>query len=180
MLVEARFYPPEELGRLAAACRRVGDGGAIRREFVKRMRVPVKQAAEDVKRTVRGIPVTASATWSVKGRSGAGGRGWGGARGGLRDGVARGVKVSVRTGGRTPTLTVRVDPSTLRPDQRTLPAHLNEPGGWRHPLFGMRSYWVHQRGQPYFEVTLMKHQPAYRAAVDQVATDIARMLGFTG
>ena len=187
-VAEVRFLVPDELRMLSAACKAIGDGGVMRKEFVKQMRVPVKRAADDVKSTVRSLPVSARATWNVGG-SGAAARvaynySKGGyrstrsasRRSGLRDGIARGVRTSVHTSGPTQGLRVLIDPKTLPPDQRSLPYHMDQPGGWRHPLFGNRSKWVQQQGKPYFRTTLESHSDEYRAAITKVADEIARRL----
>lgn len=189
--VEVRYLVPDELRAIAAACKSVGDGGYIRKQFIKEMRVPVKKAADDVKQTVRSLPVSARATWA-KGGSGEASRvaynfarsGYKGAkraarRGGLRSSIARGVRTSVRTSGRNQGLRVLVNEKVLPPDQHKLPAYLDSPKGWRHPLFGDRNYWVQQQGKPYFEVTLLSHGPEYQEAVAKVADDVARQLHFT-
>lgn len=190
MPVEARFLVPDELRAIARACHDVNDSGLIRKEFVKQMRQPVKVASDDVKSTVRSLPVSAHATWT-RGGSGHASRvafnygksGFKSARrasrrGGLREGIARGVRTSVRTSGPNVGLRVLVDPSTLPADQRNLPQYMDTVKGWRHPLFGNRSKWVQQQGKPYFAVTLMEHSDEYRAAVTKVARGIATKIGF--
>jgi len=190
MPVDIQFARPEDLRMIAAACRAVGDGGAVRKEFIKAMRPVVKKAAEDVKSTVRSLPVSARATWTKGGsghaarvayqyqRSGYRSTRRAARRGGLRESIARSTKTSVRTGGRQPGIRVRIDPKGLPPDQRKLPMYLDDPGGWRHPLFGNRSKWVHQQGKPYFATTLNEHADEYAAAAGKVLTEVARKIGF--
>lgn len=100
-------------------------------------------------------------------------------RAGLRESIARATGTSVRVSGKTPGLKVKIDPTRhLPPDQRTLPYHLDQPGGWRHPLFGNRSKWVQQQGKPYFVTTIMKNQKDYidaaQDAMDEFADFIMR------
>lgn len=185
-----KFARPEDLRALAAACRMVGDGGEVRKEFIKAMRPVVNRAAEDVRSTVRALPVSARATWQT-GNSGFAARtayqyrqsGYKStrrarSRGGLRESIARSTRTSIRTGGRNPSIRVRVDPKGLPPDQRKLPMYLDSPKGWRHPLFGNRSKWVHQQGKPYFATTLNEHAPEYAAAAGEVIDRISRRIGF--
>jgi hypothetical protein len=97
---------------------------------------------------------------------------------GLRASVAAGVGVETNLAGRRPSVRIVVRRSGLPPDQRRLPSRLNNPGGWRHPVFGNREIWVHQDGHPYFDVTIRRHEKQIRRAViravEQGAQDIAR------
>lgn len=92
---------------------------------------------------------------------------------GLRESIARGIGTSVRTSGHRAGLAVKINTGSMPPDQRKLPYHLDTPKGWRHPLFGDRSYWVQQQGKPYFAVTLNAHEKEYRAAAEQVLSKFA-------
>jgi hypothetical protein len=83
------------------------------------------------------------------------------------------VGTSVRISGPKASLSVHIKPNGMPPDQRTLPYHLDQPKGWRHPLFGDREHWVQQQGKPYFVSTLEKHRREYEQAAFAVLRDVA-------
>lgn len=75
--------------------------------------------------------------------------------------TAKGIRIVVRS-------------ARLPEDQRTLPRHLDSEKGWRHPVFGNKSNWVHQQGRPYFASTIKKRAPQFRQAVLDAMDEIAQ------
>ena len=68
---------------------------------------------------------------------------------GLRARVAKGVGVKLSPVG------VVVTASMNHKDERNIPAYLDVMAGWRHPVFGNRSVWVHQgTGGSWFRETI--------------------------
>lgn len=119
-----------------------------------------RPAAEDAKRRVRALP--------VKGRG----------RTGLRARVARGVEIQA---GVARGLGVRIVTGMKDPDERKLPLYLDDPRGWRHPVFGNRSIWVHQStGGSWFRATIAEHRPQMARDLQQVLEDAAETIARAG
>jgi hypothetical protein len=90
-------------------------------------------------------------------------------RHGLRASIARSVKIKVRMTGATAGVRVYVDRKALPHSQRNLPAAMNDPGGWRHPVWGNRKAWVQQTGGPWWTSTVRQ---AGRRIAHQIDSDI--------
>jgi hypothetical protein len=170
-------------------------------ELNRRLKAADKKLAADLRRAVRAgaQPAVAATKAAVKAIPVTGVRGGGGAareehavsrskasteekrrakarRGsGLRATIASAIKLEIKTGAKTAAVRIVVDEKKLPPDQRTLPRHLDDPKGWRHPVFG-RSPWVTQKGRPWFETTIRTFAPEVRrsilAAMDDMAKDL--------
>lgn len=82
------------------------------------------------------------------------------ARAGLRETIARAISGSISTGSRKTgvSITWKAAAAKMPNKQRTLPKSFNSDKGWRHPVFGDREAWVTQKGFPYFDTTIKKHQ----------------------
>lgn len=140
----------------------------LRKNLSKRLRVAAKPAVDDVKSTVRSLPVHAVGGGGSAQRSAH--RGGRGRSHGLRSTIAAGVRLEVRYGDRADVKIV-VRPN-LPADQRTLPRHLNKPGGWGHPVYGHRDRWVRQVGAPYFDKVIFSHR-------QQIVGDVVKALDET-
>ncbi|MGW0805947.1 hypothetical protein [Nonomuraea sp. NPDC002799] len=200
--MDVRITGAEQLGGLAKRLKDAGpEGKKLRKELLKAIRTGAKPALADTRRAVRSIPVTGARGGGRKRReqeafsrafdpihdrasedemasdefadkeTRAKNRARKGA--GLRDTVARSLRLTVKTGSKSARVRIEVDSSKMPEDQRTLPKHLDNPKGWRHPTFGNEP-WVTQKGQPWFEVTIRKHLPAVRAHVLKAMDDIAK------
>ncbi len=129
-------------------------------EVRKALRDAARPAAEDAKRRVRAIP--------VHGRK----------HSGLRSRVARGVQVQA---GVSRGLGVRIVTGMAKPSERKLPLYLDDPRGWRHPVFGNRHVWVHQAtGGSWFRATIAEHRPQIEHDVRQVLEEAANMIANAG
>ncbi len=95
---------------------------------------------------------------------------------GLRAAVAQGIKGKVSYTGRKLGARITVETNHLPPSQRTLPRHLDNPRGWRHPVWGNRSVWARQVGEPYFSGPIQKHQPKVRRDIRTAVDDVMRRL----
>lgn len=163
-----------QMAMLSRKLAKAADGSELRRNFTRRLRAAARPVVEDMQHAIR--------TMNVRGVPGGGRkrrrqfmvvhrlRG----SPGLRATVARGVKFQMRTTGRDVGVRIWVDNSHLPWSQRNLPAHLDNPRGWRHPLFGRRGSgeWFQQFGTPYFRSTIARHERdlrrAAKAAVDEL------------
>lgn len=139
----------------------------LRAALRKRMRKAADEAAVAVRAEVLAAPTS-------------GGRG---KSRGLRRGIAAGIKVRVSTGGKKVGIHIISTGSGLPPEMKPLVRAYNK-NRWRHPVFGQttthrasgargrllrrkvtKDVWVQQKGRPYFEAVIDKHQPAVQAAV---------------
>lgn len=91
---------------------------------------------------------------------------------GLRATIASATKLQITAKG----VRFVVQSSKLPPDQQSLPRHLDSEKGWRHPTFGDRDNWVHQRGRPYFAVTIKKKAPTFRRAALEAMEEIRKQI----
>ncbi|MFE6846569.1 hypothetical protein [Streptomyces sp. NPDC057686] len=130
--MEYRVSAGEEFARVAAALRTVDSRlpGDFREELKRAVRPLVARAKEKVRNLpVHGVKHT-----------------------GLRRRVAAGVGMRVSTS-RNPG--IRVTTSMRDPSEASLPHHLDDPRGWRHPVFGNRHVWVTQHtGGAWFSRTI--------------------------
>lgn len=91
---------------------------------------------------------------------------------GLRATIASATKLQITAKG----VRFVVSSNRFPADQRTLPRRLDSEKGWRHPVFGDREKWVHQRGKPYFAATIKKRAPAFRRAIIAAMEEISNEL----
>jgi len=140
----------------------------MRAELSKALRVAAKPAVDDVKATVRNLPVTGSVGGGRAQRATKSGR-----HRGLRAAVAAGVRTKVEFG--RAEIRIVVAPS-LPADQRNLPKYLNRPGGWRHPVYGHRDRWAREAGRPYFETRILGHRPGIQAEMEKALNATARAI----
>lgn len=96
---------------------------------------------------------------------------------GLRAAVAQGIKGKVSYSGRKLGARISVETSHLPPSQRNLPKHLDNPRGWRHPVWGNRKVWVRQVGEPYFSEPIERHQAEVRRDIRAAVDDLLRRIG---
>lgn len=184
----ARYVEVEGTAALRDLARRLKEAGetGVQRALVKGIRQTTKDAVDDVKKTVRKLPIDGQ---------GSGGRG-GGARSriarqvgnrqrterllanarkrsGLRETIARATASQIQVSASSARVRVRVRRAGMPADQRTLPHRLNK-GRWRHPVFGNREVWAEQTSKPgWFDETLREHGEAVR---DEIARQIKQVL----
>lgn len=125
-------------------------------ELRRAMRDAARPAAEDAKRRVKSLP--------VHGRK----------HTGLRRRVAAGVAIQAGAGRG---LGVRIVTGMKDPQERKLPLYLDDPRGWRHPVFGNRHEWVHQdTGGSWFRATIAEHRPQMTRDLQQVLEEAAKTI----
>lgn len=84
---------------------------------------------------------------------------------GLRATIARSIQLKITASGPRTGVRIRVDGTKLPEDERKLPMDLDNPKGWRHPVFGNRDKWVTQHGRPWWDVTILKHKETVRSRI---------------
>ncbi|MEU6674757.1 hypothetical protein [Streptomyces sp. NPDC046925] len=126
----------------------------------KAMREAARPAAEDAKRRVKSLP--------VHGRK----------HTGLRRRVASGVAIQAGAGRG---LGVRIVTGMRDPQEASLPRYLDDPRGWRHPVFGQRDVWVTQHtGGSWFRATIAEHRPQMAHELERVLENAAETIAAAG
>jgi hypothetical protein len=174
--LEFRVRGAQQLTDLSRQIREVGDR-ELRAELRRGFRDAGKPVVADLKQAVRSISSTADS-------HGGGSRARAAHRNarrvtrahGLRNRIASLIRFKVTLSGRNVGVRVEVDTSGLPPDQRTLPQHLDAADGWRHPVYGNRDAWVTQHGQPWWEVTIARHQAQFERDAAAVMERVADRL----
>lgn len=143
----------------------------LRASMQRRIRSAAEPLANDLRSAVRSLPVRGSGGGGRRTDARAAGRG--GRTAGMRETVARAIRISVRTSG-SPGARIWIDKSLLPNGMRNLPAKLDE-GRWRHPTFG-HSPWATQYAQPWWNVTIRRHEARMRAQVARTIDDVQNRL----
>ncbi|MFG3418746.1 hypothetical protein [Micromonospora sp. NPDC048063] len=167
--------------RFRAAAQQLRQAGRVglRREMVKEMRAAGREIIADQRAEVRRLDVTGQRFHrsGTKRQVGADGR----VRQvrvpyrrntrstGLRDRVARSLALEVKTSG-APRVRFVSKREKMPAGQENLPRHLDNPKGWRHPVFGNREMWVAQRGGSWFWPPIKKKIRVFRERLDQAVT----------
>ncbi|GAB3117822.1 hypothetical protein GCM10027160_28940 [Streptomyces calidiresistens] len=123
------------------------------------LRKAARPAAAAAKAAVRRMP--------VKGRGSTG----------LRRRVARGVRIQAST-----KIGMRIV-TAMPTGEELLPRGLDSQGrdgGWRHPLFGNKEEWVHQKGGSWFMRPISDQMPTVRRNISKVIEDSASWIGNAG
>lgn len=163
-----------QMQALSRKLAKAADGSELRRNFTRQLRAAARPVVEDVQTAIRTMNVRGvrgggrkrrrqfQAVHRLRGSSG------------LRATVARGVKFQMRTTGRDVSCRIFVDNSHMPFSQRNLPAHLDNPKGWRHPTFGRRGSgdWAQQFGTPYFRSTIARHERRMRNAATAAVNEM--------
>jgi hypothetical protein len=167
-VVYIRLSGQEKFAALAAELKGPANK-RMRLALGKAIRTAVKPAMEDVRATVRTLPVTSSS----KGTSAAHGRATKRvAERGLRAAVAASVHTKVYYG----RADVQIVVTPLGGNQKNLPKDLNKSSGWKHPVFGHRDRQTIQAGRPYFEVRILTHRPGIQAEVERALDATAQQI----
>lgn len=169
----------KEYRELAVKLKKAG-----RKDLRAKLREKIKAAGnpvlDEAKSAARSVPVTGSRGGGTKQRRGfnistastarkasAGRR-----KAGLRNSIAAAMRLQITAKG----VRFVVNSDRLPVSQRRLPRHLDNPKGWRHPVFGDMEEWAHQQGRPYFAVTIKRRAPQFRQAVLTAMEEIRREL----
>lgn len=151
-----------DLVRASKALRAAGRGD-LRKLMNREIREQTKPVVTDLRRAVQSIDsrVKKEGGAARARRSHRNGRG---RAHGLRASIARAIQIKIRVSGIKTGVSIRVDTKKLPPDQKTLPKKLDDPRGWRHPVFGGDT-WVHQYGKEWWAPTIRPSVPKVRGGI---------------
>lgn len=148
--------------RLSRDLREAGRGD-LRRQLRREIRSAGRPVVRDVQTAVLGVQVSSSR----------GGHARPDRSTGLRQRVAKATTIAIRQNG----IRIRVSARKVGPYGEQLPKYLDASLGrydrWRHPVFGNRSVWTQQKGEPYFGRTILRHTRDFRNAIFKAMDDVA-------
>jgi hypothetical protein len=188
--MEIRTNAGDDFAALGRKFRAAGaNGAAIRKKLTATIQARLKRITDEQKAALTGMRVKSVggrgskrraqfsqaqadrklAMTGKKTRAAKGGHG-------LRATIARGIKSKVAYTGFKLGARITIETNHMPPSQRTLPKHLDNPRGWRHPVWGNRSKWVRQIGEPWFSGPIRKHRVAIQREVQQDVDEVMRTL----
>jgi len=147
------------LAALTRAIRAEEDGKQLRKELAANMRDALRPGAEQAKSSIMGMV-------SLHGSTPA-----------LRTSIARKIRPEVKLGGRWSGARVKAFKTKNIRGFPNAPKRTNRASGWRHPVYGNRENWVHQRGKlEWFDRAFRGREGLYKQAVEQAMEDMARRI----
>lgn len=147
------------LAALTRALRAEEDGKALRKDLAKNMREALKPGAQQAKNSIMAMV-------SVHGASPP-----------LRTSIARKIRPEVKLGGRWSGARVKAFKTKNIRGFANAPKRTNRASGWRHPVWGSRDVWAHQRGKlEWFDRAFQGREALYKAAVEQAMEDMAQRI----
>jgi hypothetical protein len=201
--MDISFSDAGQFKQLASRFRAAGkQGAAVRKALTATIQTELKSVVVDIQREARGMTIRGvrnagsrvrisksiggsvsraqfDAAKELRRQSVAAAKGKktrarrGGISTGLRERLAHSVKSRVSYTGFRMGAKVYVESTNFPGSQRKLPRHLNNPGGWRHPVYGHRDRWVKQVGEPYFDRPIKRHRDRVRR---NVATAVNKVM----
>lgn len=165
--------------RDAARLCREAERADLRREMVKGMRSAGREILDDQRAEVRRLQISGRRFYGtgVKRVVGADGqtrqvpvRYRPNTRStGLRDRVARSLALELKSTGSARVRFV-AKPEKLPANERNMPRNLDNPKGWRHPVYGNRQMWVAQQGGSWFWPPIKRGIRVFRQRIDEAIT----------
>jgi hypothetical protein len=147
------------LAALVRAIRAEEDGKELRKDLAKNMREALKPGAQQAKDSIMGMVSLHGATPA------------------LRTSIARKIRPEVKLGGRWSGARVKAFKTKNVRGFPNAPKRTNRASGWRHPVWGNRESWVHQRGKlEWFDRAFRGREGIYKQAVEQAMEDMARRI----
>jgi hypothetical protein len=147
------------LAALVRAIRAEEDGKQLRKELAANMRDALRPGTEQAKNSIMGMVSLHGATPA------------------LRTSIARKIRPEVKLGGRWSGARVKAFKTKNIRGFANAPKRTNRASGWRHPVYGNREAWVHQRGKlEWFDRAFRGREAMYKAAVEQAMEDMARRI----
>ncbi|MET7514073.1 hypothetical protein ABZS88_11435 [Streptomyces sp. NPDC005480] len=148
------------LAALVRAIRAEEDGKDLRKDLAKNMRDALKPGAAQAKSSIMAMVST--------GRQ---------AQPALRSAIARKIRPEVKLGGRWSGARVKAFKTKNVRGFPNAPKRTNRASGWRHPVYGNRDNWAHQRGKiEWFDRAFRGREGIYKQAVEQAMEDMARRI----
>lgn len=160
-----RIQQGEQLRDFSRALRELEDG----REIAKRMRRELRQAGRPM------VPAVRAAVLALPSKGQNARRG----RPSTRAQVARATALRVRASGRTPGVSIWVNPKRMPEGKRNIPAYMEgiRPfHRWRHPTFGDWEKAVQQPATPYFYRAVRPYEDGVAEAGDRVLSWVAEQI----
>ena len=151
----------QSLQALRAACLAEADGKKLRNDLARDLRAALAPAVPEVQSAVRSLPAVVTGSP------------------GLRDAVASQVRAEARLTGKSTGARIRVGSKKDPRGFKFAGRRLNNPKGWRHPVFGREGTpWVVQHGgrDNWFETTVLAHKDDYRRAVLEAMERMAKRI----
>lgn len=150
----------EGLAALVRAIRREEDGKELRKELAKNMREALKPGATEAKSSIMAMSSAGLRTAPA-----------------LRASIARKIRPEVKLGGRWSGARIKAFKTKNIRGFPNAPKRTNRASGWRHPVYGNREVWVHQRGKvDWFDRAFQGREGHYKAGVEQAMEDMARRI----
>lgn len=88
---------------------------------------------------------------------------------GLRNRVARSLALQVKTAGK-PQVRFVAKPEKMPAGEQNLPRNMDNPKGWRHPVYGNREMWAAQVGGSWFWPPIKRGLRTFRQRLDEAIT----------
>jgi len=158
-----------QLVKMRKAVASEADGKALRKDLIKDLRAAALPGVPKLQAAVRELPDINPVQYEPR----------------LRESVAKQVKVAAALGGKNPGVKFRVGGTAKIRGFRLAGRRLNNPDGWRHPVFGKAGNgesteaWVTQvgnNGERWFEPTILRDVDEYREAVRKAIAAMARRI----
>lgn len=162
--VDVRLSGGRAVSGLSQRLRRAGNV-----ELQATLRARIRDAASPVAQALRRAAMSLPESSPARRRDGTS----------LRRAIANAITVQETATG----VRIYVDRNRMPADARGLGAAIENPRGWRHPVFGRpemsRSQWtwVQQSGHPWFGPTVRLHDQEFQKALADAVDDIRRQIG---
>jgi hypothetical protein len=150
----------EGLDQLARALKAEEDGKQLRKELAANLREALKPGAEQAKGSIMGMISLHSHPAPA-----------------LRSSIAKKIRPEVKLGGRWSGARVKAFKTKNVRGFPNAPKRTNNPRGWRHPVWGNREVWAHQRGKlEWFDRAFAGREAMYKQAVHEAMEEMARRI----
>lgn len=149
---------PNDLKRLSRQLRSVEGGKGIRTRLMKGLRQGTKPAQTRVRAAALGLP--SKGTYHT----------------GLRRNMAAATGIQARLSGNQAGVAVRISRKRMG-KQAGIVRESNNPGYWRHPIYGHRGSWVTQHStRGWFDTAIVRSVPEVKSELKRVLDQIEKDL----
>ncbi len=171
--------------RRAAQLCREADRTDLRRELMRGMRAAGQEILDDQRAEVRGLRISGQRFYrygvkrvtdddgtvrqvAVRYRPNKRSTG-------LRDRVAASLSLELKSTGKARVRFV-AKPDKMPAGQQNMPRNLDNPNGWRHPVFGDTEMWVAQEGGSWFWPPIKRKIRVLRQRMDEAITAVVNKI----